>query len=35
VYLDFANVSSTNSGIYENIDSAQLRKLIGERFETE
>lgn len=34
VYLDFANTSSLNSGLYENIDSKQLQKLIGERFDT-
>lgn len=34
VFLDFANASHTNRGIYEGIDSNQLRNLIGERFDT-
>jgi len=34
VILDFANTSHTNPGIYENIDTIELEKLIGERFDT-
>ena len=35
VFLDFANASHTNRGIYEDIDATQLKNLIGERFDTQ